>query len=336
MRSKLASEFIAKTQWSDTEMAMIAGDASNRKYYRLRKTDSGETAILMNAPPDKGENVVPFVLIAQHLESIGLNPPSIYAKDEANGFLLLEDLGDDLLARLAPNGSEFNLYKAAVDALLHLHQSPLPETPLEKYSAAEMAPLGCLSIEWYAQNAKGTGNAKAELEPALFAAIEATEIATPVLVLRDYHAENLLWTPMFEAPKNIGLLDFQDARVGQPTYDLVSLLGDARRDVSKPVRDDLLQYYQSESGIDPDKFSASCAVQSAQRNLRILGVFARLCIRDGKPSYLDFIPRVWANLKQDLQHPSLSSVAQIVIQNIPEPTPEILNLLRRKCPTNHH
>jgi len=336
MRSKLASEFIAKTQWSDAEMAMIAGDASNRKYYRLRKTDSGETAILMNAPPDKGENVVPFVLIAQHLESIGLNPPAIYAKDEANGFLLLEDLGDDLLARLAPNGSEFDLYKAAVDALLHLHQSPLPETPLEKYSAAEMAPLGCLSIEWYAQNAKGTGNAKAELEPALFAAIEATEIATPVLVLRDYHAENLLWTPMFEAPKNIGLLDFQDARVGQPTYDLVSLLGDARRDVSKPVRKDLLQYYQSKSGIGPDKFSASCAAQSAQRNLRIIGVFARLCIRDGKPSYLDFIPRVWANLKQDLQHPSLSSVAQTVFQNIPEPTPEILNLLRRKCPTNHH
>jgi aminoglycoside/choline kinase family phosphotransferase len=199
-----------------------------------------------------------------------------------------------------------------------------------------MAPLGCLSVEWYALNAKGTDNAKAELELALFAAIEATEIATPVLVLRDYHAENLLWTPMFEAPKNIGLLDFQDARVGQPTYDLVSLLGDARRDVSKPVRKDLLQYYQSKSGIGPDKFSASCAAQSAQRNLRIIGVFARLCIRDGKPSYLDFIPRVWANLKQDLQHPSLSSVAQTVFQNIPEPTPEILNLLRRKCPTNHH
>ena len=315
---------------------MIAGDASNRKYYRLRKADSGEAAILMNAPPDKGENVVPFVLIAQHLENVGLNPPSIYALDEANGFLLLEDLGDDLLARLAPNGSEFDLYKAAVDALLHLHQSPLPETLLEKYSAAEMAPLGCLSIEWYAQNAEGTGNAKAELESALFAAIEATETATPVLVLRDYHAENLLWTPMFEAPKNIGLLDFQDARVGQPTYDLVSLLGDARRDVSKPVREDLLQYYQSESGINPVKFSASCAAQSAQRNLRILGVFARLCIRDGKPSYLDFIPRVWANLKQDLQHPNLSSVAQTVFQNIPEPTPEILNLLRHKCPTNHH
>jgi len=336
MRSKLASEFIAKTQWSDAEMAIIAGDASNRKYYRLKKTSSADTAILMDAPPDKGENVVPFVLIAQHLESIGLKPPSIYAKDEVNGFLLLEDLGDDLLAKLAPNGSEFDLYKAAVDALLHLHRSPLPETPLEKYSAAEMASLGCLSIEWYAQNVGATGNAKAELETALFAAIKATETATPVLVLRDYHAENLLWTPMFETPKNIGLLDFQDARVGQPTYDLVSLLGDARRDVSIPVRDDLLQYYQSKSGIDPDKFSASCAVQSAQRNLRILGVFARLCIRDEKPSYLDFIPRVWANLKQDLQHPNLSSVAQTVFQNIPEPTPEILNLLRRKCPTNHH
>jgi aminoglycoside/choline kinase family phosphotransferase len=145
-----------------------------------------------------------------------------------------------------------------------------------------------------------------------------------VLVLRDYHAENLLWLPERGGVKSVGLLDFQDALIGHPAYDLLSLLEDARRDTSQSLQANMKHYFIKQSGVDDTAFNADYATLGAQRNLKIIGIFARLCIRDKKPHYVDMIPRVWAHLQRDLSHPKLAGLKAWVDRNMPAPSPEIL------------
>ncbi|MFT6775685.1 MAG: aminoglycoside/choline kinase family phosphotransferase [Paracoccaceae bacterium] len=148
------------------------------------------------------------------------------------------------------------------------------------------------------------------------------------LVLRDYHAENLIWLPDRAGPARVGLLDHQDALIGHPAYDLASVLEDARRDTSPTLRAAMLARYCAATGADPDTFGAAFAILAAQRNLKIVGIFARLCIRDGKPSYVDLIPRVWAHLARDLAHPALADLAQFVAAHVPPPDAPVLARLR--------
>lgn len=153
--------------------------------------------------------------------------------------------------------------------------------------------------------------------------------ATPVLIQRDYHAENLLWLPEREGIERVGLLDFQDAMSGHPAYDLVSLLQDARRDVAPEVEEAMIIRYLEKSGFDDSSYRAAYAVLGVQRNLRILGVFARLGQDHGKPHYVDLIPRVWNHLIRDLDHPALAPVAEKLRAELPEPTPENLERLKQ-------
>jgi aminoglycoside/choline kinase family phosphotransferase len=135
-----------------------------------------------------------------------------------------------------------------------------------------------------------------------------------VTVLRDYHAENIM---LLGSLRKQGLLDFQDALVGHRAYDLVSLLQDARRDVSPQLEAEMFDRYVRDSGIGADDFLADYARLGAQRNAKIVGIFVRLWRRDGKPRYLDMIPRVWAHLERDLSHPALAPVAAWFDRNIP-------------------
>ena len=148
-----------------------------------------------------------------------------------------------------------------------------------------------------------------------------------VTVLRDYHAENLIWLPEREGARRAGLLDFQDAWIGHRAYDLVSLLQDARRDVSEETAAACMRHYLDGSGLDAERFEAACAVLGAQRNLRILGVFARLAVTRGNPRYIDLVPRVWHHLERDLAHPALAEVRRI-LDVLPAPTPSVLERLR--------
>jgi len=154
-----------------------------------------------------------------------------------------------------------------------------------------------------------------------------------VLVQRDYHAENLLWLPKRTGHARVGLLDFQDAALGHRAYDLVSLLQDARRDVPITLEDTMIRHYISQTGLESDAFKTAYAVWGAQRNLRILGVFARLCLRDGKAHYVDLIPRVWGLLQRDLGHPELSNVKRIIDAHVPAPSPARLENLKSRCAT---
>lgn len=327
--------FLDQTDWSDAAIAPLAGDASNRRYLRLTMPQAGETAVLMDAPPQKGEDVRPFVHIARHLTAAGLSAPKILALDETAGLLLLEDLGDDLFAKVIPQQPRLEepLYAAATDLLTELHKQPLPEG-LATYSPSLMADMSALAYDWYlAGSAQPDNAARADFHAAILAVLAEHAAKADVLIQRDYHAENLLWLPARTGTARVGLLDFQDAMLGHRAYDLVSLLQDARRDVPAAIESTMIARYIQSAGVHQQEFTTAYHCLGAQRNLRILGVFARLCMRDGKAHYVNLIPRVWAHLMRDLDHPALARIARIVQSSLPEPTPEILQRLKDKCAT---
>ena len=332
-RNTLAGNFIAGTDWSGSVRKPLAGDASNRKYERLHL--NGRSAVLMDAPREKGEDVGPFMQIARFLKGLGLSAPEILAEDAAHGFLLLEDLGDDLFARVIPREPELErpLYEAATDALMHLHQAT-PPTDLKPYDPTVMLDMAALAWRWYLGGAVAEDPASEHAFRAAFTPIlQKYASETPVLIQRDYHAENLLWLPDRQGPARVGLLDFQDAMKGHRAYDLVSVLQDARRDVPPVIEEAMIARYIATTGQDDATFRAAYAVLGVQRNLRILGVFGRLCLMGGKPHYVDLIPRVWDLMLRDLAHPALSPVADLITDALPTPTPAILKRLKDKCAT---
>ena len=331
-RTVLAEALIAQTPWANATRAPLAGDASNRRYERLTDPATGRTAVLMDAPPDRGEDIEPFVRIANHLRAIGLSAPEIYAEDNQNGFLVLEDLGDDLFSRVLTKdpSQERLLYEAATDVLLHLHEAPI--LPLPSYDPTLMTELAALAFTKYAQAILGDHDADARERFELrFADILLQETSgTKVVVQRDYHAENLIWLPEREGVQRVGLLDFQLAMLGHPAYDLVSLLQDVRRTVPTGIEMQMVNRYIAASGMDDHDFRTAYSVLGAQRNLRILGVGARRATDYGKPHYVDLIPATWAHLMRDLEQPALIPVADILRDALPEPTAE--NLARLKAP----
>jgi len=309
-------EFVDTAGWSDASLEPIPGDASFRRYFRLRRAN-GETAMLMHAPPPH-EDPQPFLNVARWLSDHQMRAPEIYAQDAGAGWVLTEDFGDDRMREWvdANSDGEEAAYKSAIHALIDLHQHPAG--PFAPYDMATYQREAALLTEWYAPaqgllvDEQGFGRAWEEvLEPLI------ERQGSAVTVLRDYHAENimLLGDPRDEAPQ--GLIDFQDALAGHPAYDLVSLLQDARRDVSPQLESAMLDLYVNAAGAD-EHFRADYARLGAQRNAKIVGIFTRLYKRDGKPRYLAMIPRVWAAMERDLAHPALAPVADWFAANIPE------------------
>lgn len=329
-RAVLAQALLAQTDWSNAIRKPLAGDASNRKYERLTDPDTGQTAVLMDAPPEKGEDVRPFVRVAEHLRKIGLSAPEIIAEDAEYGFLLLEDLGDALFARAIPKDPaiERTLYEAATDVLVALHAAPI--LTLDSYGPRVMTELAALALTKYAGGINGAVDQDAleRFENRFEDILRQTTQGPKVLVQRDYHAENLLWLPEREGIKRVGLLDFQDAMLGHPAYDLVSLLQDVRRDVPAGIEMSMINRYIAATGADEHAFRTAYAVLGAQRNLRILGVFARLGTDYGKPHYVDLIPAVWHHLMRDLDHPALAPVSDLLRAALPLPTAEALARLK--------
>lgn len=323
-RARLARAFVDSTDWRGGALSPLAGDASNRSYQRVTHPNL-PTAVLMDAPPDKGEDTRPFTKIARHLRGLGLSAPEILAADPKDGFLLIEDLGDALFARVLERdlSREPELYTAAMEALIVAQNAPPPPS-LTEYGPEQMTEAALLVPEWYIPSA-GAGDFPSDTFRELVHDLLCTHLTgDAVLVQRDYHAENLIWLPDREGPARVGLLDFQDAMLGHSAYDLASLLKDLRRDVSPDVQRQVLELYIARTGAVPDAFRAAYVACSAQRNLRVLGVFTRLCVRDGKTGYPDLLPRLWRNLHDDLAHPSLATLRDFVAQHIPEPSPDII------------
>ncbi|WP_420346090.1 aminoglycoside phosphotransferase family protein [Pelagibius sp.] len=320
-REELCRRFLAAAGWDSAERRLLAADASFRSYDRLSR--GGETAVLMNAPPPQ-ENVQVFRNIADLLLDIELSAPRPLAMDREAGFLLLEDFGDRTFTRaLAEGADEGDLYRLAVDTLIALHQRWYNSdmTGLPSYDEQRLLDEAALLVDWYLPAVTGR-----ETPPALRESyLEAWRAAVPVmlavpqsLVLRDYHVDNLMILEGREGIARCGLLDFQDAVIGPVSYDLVSLLEDARRDVAPDLAAEMLARYRDAfRHTDPWAFAASYAALGAQRNAKIIGIFTRLCRRDGKAHYLKHIPRVWRLLEGDLQHPALTELAEWFAREIP-------------------
>ncbi|MEO6299701.1 MAG: phosphotransferase [Paracoccaceae bacterium] len=328
-RVRNADGFLRSSGWGDARRTPLAGDASARRYERLALGD--KTAILMDAPPEQADDIADFVKIDRHLHSIGLSAPKLLAENMAQGFLLLEDFGDGVFARLAKAEPtrEPQLYEAATDVLLHLQSQP-PAPGLPNLTALEWARAADLAVEWYRFAITGNRSGGAELVGALHEALAKWADGPRVMVLRDYHAENLMFLSDRTGVKSVGLLDFQLAQLGQPGYDMVSLLQDARRDVTPEVEHQMIRRFLAGCGMDEVAFRSAYAALGAQRALRILGIFARLCLRDSKAGYVALMPRVWSQLQRNLAHPALTRLAKVSADLIPEPTPH-LNWIEGQC-----
>ncbi len=335
-RDELITDFLTQAGFADATPSLLAGDASNRRYLRIAHPTG--RYVLMDAPSDRGEDVRPFVAMTDWLRGHGYAAPQILAADLEAGFLLLEDLGDALYARVigTEGVDEVELYACAVDCLASIagHRPPATvgsgaaQLALQPYDRDVLHREALLMLEWWMSGASGqlvSQDLTDEFTGLLDASLGAVAQSTEVVVLRDFHAENLLWLPDRTGHARVGLLDYQDALAGSAAYDLVSLLEDARRDTSPELRSAMFdRYLDRRSHLDRDDFSASYNALGAQRNLKIVGIFARLAIRDRKAKYLDLIPRVWGHLLRDLTHPSLAPLSRWVARNVPEPTPATL------------
>lgn len=330
-RETLIAAFLTDAGWDKADRRHLAGDASDRRYWRLAR--GSETAVLMDNPPGGADDPTAFATMARHLAALGLSPPRLIAADLTQGLLLLEDLGDGLFARLvaADPALEEPLYAAAVDVLVQL-QAALPPIGLPNLSARDWAEAAALALTVYAPAAIGAAPDTGRFTAALTGALETHADGPRVLILRDYHAVNLLWLPDRDGPARVGLLDFQLGQLGQPGYDLVSLLQDARRDVSPAIEARMIDRFATATGTDAQSFTAHYATLGTQRALRILGIFARLGLVAGKPGYLRLIPRVWGQLQRNLAHPALAELARICAETLPEPTPAILASIEAQCP----
>jgi aminoglycoside/choline kinase family phosphotransferase len=339
-RFALWRNFVESAGWADAWPVYAAGDASPRSYVRLRGARQGgvNSALVMDwprqpdGPPVRGalpysqiahlaEDVRPFVAVARALREAGVAAPRIYAQDLERGFLLLEDFGDGGFTR---DGVLEERYRAAVDVLLRLRTKPPPrELPfgegthvLPRYDQEALTIETELLLDWFLPALKDEAPSPALREEfvRLWRAQFDWLLTGPKgWVLRDFHSPNLIWRPDQTGLARVGVIDFQDAVLGHPAYDLVSLLQDARQDVAAEQEADLFAAYcqgaaELDPGFDRDAFTRAYALLGAQRNTKVLGIFARLARRDGKRAYLRHIPRVARYLDRNLEHPALSDL----------------------------
>ncbi len=355
-RDGLRRAFLIAAGLGDVRVERMPGDASTRTYTRLHRPGAAPL-ILMDAPktdesPPCGPEDSPaqrqasgynalqrlaacridaFVAADIYLRGLGLSAPEIIAFDVESGFAVLEDLGQDLFARRIEAGQPPEpFYEAAIDLLIRLHAAPPPDAlpvpghgpwPLLTYDSLALKTATDLLPAWLPQLAPELTFSDAALAAwdALWAPIHARgEAGASVFAHRDYHAENLLWLDERDGLARVGLLDFQDAVRAHPAWDLAALLQDARRDVAPELEAAMLARYL-DAGLQNDQtaFLADYAALATLNNVRVVGIFARLIARDGKPRYRAFLPRMWRLLDRDLTHPDLADLKAWFDQHIP-------------------
>ncbi len=347
LRATEIREFLSRAGWGEAARTPLTADASTRRYERLRRKI--ETAMLMDAPPleslpcppeaDEEERlklgwnaiarlaasrVEAFAAVAGHLANLGLSAPTVLDADMARGLALLEDLGDDLFAEIINRGGdEIALYAAAGDVLAAVHRAPVPSTlpyrggewPVLTYDHLALSANLDLFVEWMPQrdlSMRISEQTRLRWERVRENMIGRAEDYPRALILRDTHAENLIWLPQRDGLKRVGLLDFQDAVLGWGEWDMSMLLHDARRDVSREARDAAIRSYLNGTGGTRAEFDERFSVLGAMNTMRIMGIFARLVTRDKKPRYDSFQPRLRGLLNETLSHPAMAEARSFV------------------------
>jgi aminoglycoside/choline kinase family phosphotransferase len=303
-----AQKFLLENGLTNCQIKKIAGDASFRSYYRVFFEE--KTFILMFAPPSH-EDVAPFIKIDEILVDNGFHAPKILAKNIDLGFILLEDFGDETYSKsLQKNiANEYFLYEKACDALIKIQKIPLKNIDILHYNHATLFREVMLFIDWYLPF-KNHKISLQQIQDYKFHWIELFDKLSKknqALVLRDYHADNLMVLNNKNGFEAVGLLDFQDALIGSCAYDLLSLLEDARRDVDEKNKQKLFDYFISTANYNREDFLIDYEIISLQRNIKILGIFARLHLRDGKNQYIGFMPRVKGFVESRLDKTNLIS-----------------------------
>ncbi len=347
-RMAAARQFIAESGYSEALRTRLQGDASTRSYERL--THGDKHVILMNSPrrPDGppvrdgkpysaiahvADSVTPFVAMANGLRQFGFSAPAIHHADLDQGLLIIEDLGDERVVSGDPPAPIKDRYEAAIDALLALHEQRLPDTlPVSPHVEHRIPPYDMsaflieaeLLLDWFLPrlDAPIPDTERDSFRSLWRELLQPAIDARPTWVLRDFHSPNLLWLPRRSEIARLGILDFQDAVIGPAAYDLASLLQDARVDVTEEVELALLGRYvrgrgRTDADFDPAQFIRLYVTLAAQRASKILGIFARLDMRDGKPQYLRHMPRVWGYLQRSLSHPALEALNAWYIAHVP-------------------
>lgn len=318
----LSEKFLADAGWSGATRRPLAGDASFRRYERLEK--NGEHAVLMDAPPPQ-EDVRPFIRVTEHLRNLEYSAPQLYAQDVENGFLLLEDLGDTTFtSQLAKGADEEELYTAAVDLLVDLHDGHIAVVVpdgVDDYDEEKILEEAVLFIDWYLPQISQRltpSSVREEFLDIWMSLLPIVFDSGETLVLRDFHADNLMWLPDRDGVAKCGLLDYQDAVAGSPLYDLMSLLEDARRDLRPGLAARMVdRYFASLHRTDRPAFDRTYAILAAQRHCKVIGIFTRLAVRDKKYDYLVHLPRVWRLLERVCYNPALAPLKNWLDQNAP-------------------
>jgi N-acetylmuramate 1-kinase len=303
-----AQKFLTEKGLTNCEIKKIAGDASFRSYYRIFFQE--KTVILMFAPPSK-EDVAPFIKVDEILVNNGFRAPKILFKNNDLGFILLEDFGDETYSKALQKNiaNEYFLYEKACDVLIEIQKIPLKNINIANYNHATLFREVMLFIDWYLP-LKNHSVSLQQIQDYKFYWIELFDKLSKdnqAIVLRDYHADNLMVLNNQNGFEAVGLLDFQDALVGSCAYDLLSLLEDARRDVDENNKKKLIDYFISKANYDSKDFLIDYEIISLQRNIKILGIFARLHLRDGKNQYINLMPRVKNFVEQRLDKTNLIS-----------------------------
>lgn len=322
-KEQFKKKFLKNNSIVEFQVETILADCSKRKYERIIAKD--RNFILMDCPP-KGENIEMFIVMSKFLQKHGFSAPQIYDYDAKNGLLLLEDLGKNKFTNLFPDKEnpdfEKEAYLKATELLLDLHNISITEIELPHYDDRLLMKEVLLMIEHYIPVLRGekiAQKAVEEFKEIWTHLFHYTRLIPEVIVLRDYHADNLIWLSARNELQKVGLLDFQDAVIGSRAYDLVCLLEDARRDVPKDVVEQCINHYVENSKIDITRkeFLAAYAILGAQKNCKIAGIFARKAA-EGNAAYLKFIPRVIEHIKNDLQNPLLFPLKKWLAEHLPE------------------
>jgi len=346
-RERAILALLDRAGWTAAERRPLHGDASTRAYARLKKR-TGETAILMISPPRVegptirygksyaqiarlSSDIRAFLAMDVGLAGLGYSTPRIYAASVKDGLALLEDFGSETI--VDADGAIAARYTEAAALLAHLHNRDLPDAvaylgethAIPPYDVEAMLIEVELVLDWYAP-------AIARVMPSSGSRVQFLALWRDVLekalqgprtwTLRDFHSPNLHWLADREGLARVGVIDFQDAVLGPPAYDVASLLQDARVDVGNDLELRLLAYYSRRRSLltpsfDQADFLGSYAIMGAQRATKILGGFARLDKRDGKPQYVRHLPRLERTLAKNLAHPKLSGVRAWFETNLP-------------------